>query len=226
MPRRPAPETPRAVAYFDGQNLFKTAQHLFGHATPNYDVVALSRLVCAMRGWELAGVRFYTGIPRDEKSEVARVLGIQTAPHGAARRENRRAGIALPPDPGRRRTGREKGVDVRIAVDIIRGALHKEYDVALVFSQDQDLSEAAKEIPVIAREQGRWIRIASAFPHKKAKSKREKKAVRGVNNTEWIKITRADYDACLDPRDHFSRPKKSARSVRSSRSVPPRREAA
>ena len=42
--------------------------------------------------------------------------------------------------------GSEKGIDVRIALDVIRLAVGNEYDVAVVFSQDQDLSEAADEI--------------------------------------------------------------------------------
>ena len=41
-------------------------------------------------------------------------------------------------------TGEEKGIDVRIALDVIRMAHGREYDVALVFSQDQDLSEVAE----------------------------------------------------------------------------------
>ncbi|MDE0394028.1 MAG: hypothetical protein OYK82_04530 [Gammaproteobacteria bacterium] len=44
-------------------------------------------------------------------------------------------------------TGEEKGIDERIAL-----AHRNEYEVALVFSQDQDLSEAAEEIRAIARE--------------------------------------------------------------------------
>jgi uncharacterized LabA/DUF88 family protein len=38
--------------------------------------------------------------------------------------------------------GEEKGMDVRLAVDVVRMAREKLYDVALIFSQDQDLSEA------------------------------------------------------------------------------------
>ena len=49
----------------------------------------------------------------------------------------------------------EKGVDVRIAIDVIRMAHHQEYDVALIFSQDQDLSEVADEVKSISRQQSR-----------------------------------------------------------------------
>jgi uncharacterized LabA/DUF88 family protein len=44
--------------------------------------------------------------------------------------------------------GEEKGIDVRMAIDIIRMAHRKEFDVALIFSQDQDLSEVAAELPM------------------------------------------------------------------------------
>ena len=91
----------------------------------------------------------------------------------------------------------EKGVDVRIALDIIRTAHRAEYDVALVFSQDQDLSEAADEVRVISREQNRWLKIASAFPVSAASSNR-----RGINSTDWIRIDRATYDGCRDARDY------------------------
>jgi uncharacterized LabA/DUF88 family protein len=40
--------------------------------------------------------------------------------------------------------GEEKGIDVRNAIDVIRMAHRAEYDIAILFSQDQDLSEVAK----------------------------------------------------------------------------------
>ena len=93
--------------------------------------------------------------------------------------------------------GEEKGIDVRIAVDVIRMAHRREYDVALVFSQDQDLSEVAEEIRVIAREQSRWIKIACAYPLSPTTRNR-----RGIQKTDWIAIEKATYDACLDRRDY------------------------
>jgi uncharacterized LabA/DUF88 family protein len=64
----------------------------------------------------------------------------------------------------RREVAEEKGIDVRIAIDLMRFALKDRYDVGLIFSQDQDLSEAAKEVRQISIEQKRWIKIVSAFP--------------------------------------------------------------
>ncbi|MGH9792813.1 MAG: NYN domain-containing protein, partial [Candidatus Acidiferrales bacterium] len=94
--------------------------------------------------------------------------------------------------------GEEKGVDVRIALDVIRMAHRNIFDVALLLSQDQDLSEVSEEIRQMAREQNRWIKIASAFPFSATTRNR-----RGINKTDWIRIDRTTYDACLDRRNYW-----------------------
>ena len=48
----------------------------------------------------------------------------------------------------------EKGIDVRLALDVVPMARENLYDVALIFSQDQDLSEAADEVKAISVQQG------------------------------------------------------------------------
>ncbi len=93
--------------------------------------------------------------------------------------------------------GEEKGIDVRLALDVIRLAHRRAYDVAVVLSQDQDLAEVADEIRVIAREQDHWIKIACAFPASPTSRNR-----RGIDRTDWIRIERAAYDGCLDRRDY------------------------
>jgi uncharacterized LabA/DUF88 family protein len=94
-------------------------------------------------------------------------------------------------------TAEEKGIDVRIALDVIAGARSRLFDVAIIFSQDQDLAEVASEIRTIARDQDRWIKIASAFPNSPTARNQ-----RGINNTDWIRIDRATYDRCIDQRDY------------------------
>jgi len=76
-------------------------------------------------------------------------------------------------------------------------AHHNEYDIALLFSQDQDLSEVASEIRTIAREQNRWIKVACAFPLIPTNRNR-----RGIEKADWVPIDRAIYDRCLDRRDY------------------------
>ena len=208
MPSEPA--TKRAVAYFDGQNLFHAAKAAFGYTYPNYDVLKLAQVISQRRGWNLIQVRFYTGVP--DEQDNPRWHYFWTSKLAAMARQGvevysrslryRNQTIELP--GGRKHTflvGGEKGIDIRIALDVIRMALRDEYDIALVFSQDQDLSEVADELRDIARGQGRWIKIASVFPSSPAVRNR-----RGIDKTDWIPIDRATYEACIDTRDY--RPKR------------------
>lgn len=92
---------------------------------------------------------------------------------------------------------REKGIDLRLGLDVVRLARNRDLDVAVVFSQDQDLAEVAREVRDIARSQGRWLKIVSAFPHGDRAT-----SARGIDRTDWFRMDRAFYDACLDPRDY------------------------
>ncbi len=76
-------------------------------------------------------------------------------------------------------------------------AHRRDHDVALVFSQDQNLSEVAEEIRIIAKQQRRWIKIASAFPHGPATRNR-----RGMNKNRLDQDRPALYDQCLDRQDY------------------------
>jgi uncharacterized LabA/DUF88 family protein len=204
------PSAKRAVAFFDGQNLFHAAKAAFGYTHPNYDPLALAQAVCAARGWTLAQARFYTGVPdatdnafwnhfwSAKLAQLGRV-GVYTFSRPLRYRNQ----LVRLPDGSERTVlvGQEKGVDVRLAIDIVRLAHRRAYDVALVFSQDQDLSEVADEIRLIAREQDRWIKIASAFPVSPTIRNR-----RGIQKTDWVSFDRAVYDACLDPRDYRPKP--------------------
>ena len=90
----------------------------------------------------------------------------------------------------------EKGIDVRIALDVVRAVLAGSCDVVLLFSQDQDFAELADEVRAIARERQRWIRIASAYPVGPGT-----RNARGVERTDWIPIDRATYEACMETRE-------------------------
>jgi uncharacterized LabA/DUF88 family protein len=202
------PSLKRAITFLDGQNLFHSVKEAFGYTYPNYDVVALSKTICRLQDWDLRQIRFYTGVPDQTDDAFWHAFWnhklAMMGRHGvhifsrSLRYRNRR--IRLP--DGMQYTftaGEEKGIDVRIAIDVIRMAHSRDYDVAVIFSQDQDLSEVADEVRVIAREQNRWIKVASAFPVSPVVRK-----IRGINKTDWIRIDRATYDSCIDPRDYRS----------------------
>jgi hypothetical protein len=98
-------------------------------------------------------------------------------------------------------TPQEKGADVRLALDVVNLARTKQFDVGIIFSQDQDFAEVVQEVRAIAKEQDRWIKLASAFP-----SGEYATSDRGIAGTDWFKIDQALYDTCLDSYDY--RPKK------------------
>ena len=206
------PSAKRTIAFVDGQNLFYAAKHAFGYTYPNYDPLALARAVSGAQDWQLDRVQFYTGLPRIEDNPVwnhfwtAKLARMgKRGIHTFSRHLRYRNQTVLLPH-GKATTvlvGQEKGVDIRIALDIVRMARQKSYDVALVFSQDQDLSEVADEVRRISEEQGRWIKVACAYPISPTYDNR-----RGIDRTDWIKIDRAAYDKCLDPNDYRPKPKR------------------
>jgi uncharacterized LabA/DUF88 family protein len=202
----PEPATKRAVTFIDGQNLYHAARETFGYFFPNYDVLKLARRTCEHSGWILSEVRFYTGFPdaRDDaqwnKFWSKKLLAIHRQGVNVFSRPLRYRDKKIKLTGGTMlttRVGEEKGIDVRIAIDIIRLAHRNAYDVAVLFSQDQDLSEAAKEVRVISREQRRWIKMACAFPYAEGCPN-----PRGVNDTDWLQIDRTAYDECIDSFDY------------------------
>jgi uncharacterized LabA/DUF88 family protein len=207
------PAIKRVVAFVDGQNLFYAAKTAFGYTHPNYDPKALAAQLCQIQGWQFVQVRFYTGFPSADDNAFwnhfwqAKLLQLtRDGVHAFSRPLRYRLQTIHLPDGTTHSAvvGQEKGVDVRLAIDVISLAHQQTYDVALVFSQDQDLSEVADEIRKIAVQQGRWIKMASAFPFSPASPNR-----RGINGTDWLKIDRATYDGCIDTRDY--RPKGKAK---------------
>lgn len=200
------PSVKRAIAFFDGQNLFHAAKAAFGFTHPNYDPLALAGHVCSGQGWTLVGTRFYTGVPDAADNPrwsgfwAAKLLSLSRRGIQVFSRPLRYRNKTVTAPDGRTLSvlvGEEKGIDVRIALDVIGCAIAGACDVALIFSQDQDLSEVADEIRAIARQQQRWIKIASAFPVSPTSRNR-----RGIHKTDWIRIERAEYEACLNPDDH------------------------
>jgi len=205
------PKPVRVHAYFDGQNLYRCTKTAFGYTYPNFDPKKLALRVCLEQaGWVLNAVHFYTGVPRHNDNPFwchfwhQKLRGLRRQPnvHVFSRTLRYREKTIKLDNGGTLRTtiGQEKGIDVRIAIDIIRHAQKRVFDAALVFSQDQDLSEVAKEIRAISDEQDRWIKIASTFPKGSPAANS-----RGINGTDWLPFDKSLYDQCLDLRDYRPR---------------------
>jgi uncharacterized LabA/DUF88 family protein len=207
---RKQPDTCRVHTFFDGQNLFKTAEKAFGFRFPNYDPIKLSNAVVALQPARvLEGVHFYTGIHDARENRLwyyfwnNKLNALQRRGVHVVQRVLKYSEQPVEYAPGqfrKVRVGREKGIDVRIALDLVRLARQKKYDVAVIFSQDQDLAEGVTEVKEISREFEHWIRIECAFPAGTSKASR-----RGINGTAWHIIDRALYERCIDTTDY--RPK-------------------
>lgn len=197
----------KAIVFVDGQNLYRSAKDAFGYHFPNYDIKALSEMVCRSQGLNLSEVYFYTGVPDTQDVPLWHNFWSKKLSYMG------RVGIKIFSRPLRYHNeefqcpsckkeytslvGHEKGVDVRIALDVIRLAHERRYDVAIIFSQDQDLSEVADEVRRISKEQHHLLKIFSAFPVSPTS-----RNLRGINKTEWIKIDKQAYDACIDQNDY------------------------
>jgi len=197
----------RVITFFDGQNLYHSVKKVFGYYYPNYNIQKLSQLICNQNDWRLIESRFYTGIPKNKDNNFWH--SFWNLKLGSMRRKKDifvysrslryiYKNIQYPNGQEEKiLVGDEKGIDVRIAIDIIRLAHKNKYDIALIFSQDQDLSEVSEEIREIAREQNRFIKLISCFP--KGKNQR------GINKTDWFAFDKDFYDQCLDARNYLKK---------------------
>ncbi len=205
------PTLKRVHAFFDGQNVFYAAKNAFGYTWPNHDPIRLGASICHSQGWELQKTYYYTGYPSGQDdpfwnhfwtAKLAHLgkVGVQTFSRPLKYRNQT---VHLP--GGGTTTvlvGSEKGIDVRLALDVVSAVRANLCDVALIFSQDQDLSEVADEVRAISKEQNRWIKIACVFPVSPTYSN-----TRGINGTDWIKIDRQTFDKCIAPKDYRPKPK-------------------
>ena len=146
----------RVVCFVDLGNVYSHFRDTFGSG--KYNVSKLCHEVKGRRR-KLSAIRCY-GAPRPQgatPAERERYAGQQR--FFAALRRNPRVSLHLgrfqvDPDTG---TLREKGVDVKLAVDLVRLAIEDAYDVAVLLSGDGDLVTALE----VARQRcGRRVEVA------------------------------------------------------------------
>jgi len=187
----PEPAVKRVVAYFDGRNLRKSARSAFGDREyENIHPLKLARLICARQGWQLENVNFYIGVP----GKGRKVAG-ETRQDWLDRANLwKNEGVTvytrdLACD------NREKGIDVRIALDVARHMQTGEFDIALIFSQDQDFREVVDEVHRVASEERRWLKVASAYP-----ARVQDKNCRGIDGADVdVPLDRGTVARCLEP---------------------------
>lgn len=163
----------RVVVFVDWQNVFSRARALF-HGQRRHvravdgqiDPVELADLICrrgsSISPRELADVRVYCGVAdqhEDPKMFQARANQVAAWERQGVTAITRRLQYLTDPRT-RRRVAREKGIDVALAVDVVKMAIREEYDVGVVFSADTDLRPAlefvAQEYPSLRVEVAAW----------------------------------------------------------------------
>lgn len=186
----------RSIVFVDGQNLYHLAKHVWGpggpYEHPSYDVQQLAQaLVDLAPGRTLVNTHFYTGVPDAVARPGLNRFWTNKLRHLRNQGVKVYRGVV---NVG----GQEKGVDVSLALDLVKATYEQRYDLAIIVSQDSDFGPAVRLAKEIAKDQSRGVAFESAFPFQLGRV-----SARGVPGTKWVRIDRAMYDACQDPRSYI-----------------------
>jgi hypothetical protein len=194
----------KTIVFMDGQNIYHLAKNAWApsppqgwspYSFPSYDVEKLANiLVTRSSGRILQQIRFYTGVPESSRSALWHGFWSNKLRHIGNQGIYIYRGRINP-------SGQEKGVDVSLAIDLIKLTYEMAYDVALIVSQDCDFGPAVKLAKEIARGQHRTLIFESAFPCEATQHPWYRRQ-RGVPGTQWSYIDKLTYDACYDPREY------------------------
>lgn len=137
----------KCFVFIDGSNFYRGAKKLIDDASVSllkFDYSKFNEFLC--EDDKLVGARYYIGAIKrssDEKSEI--LYANQQKLIAWLQKHNMPTvlGTIIKHPDG---TFHEKGVDVRIAVEMIRMARLKQYDKAILISSDTDLVPAIEEV--------------------------------------------------------------------------------
>ncbi len=139
------------MIFVDGANLYSCVEQAFGVTRMDFAKVRDE----LARGRDLVRMYYYNA-PLPEQGEMAEKARSQKKFFAALKFLDSvevRLGKLVRQDSGEYR---QKGVDVRLALDVARYALLDRYDVAVVVSGDSDVVEAV----MVAKDQGKRVEIA------------------------------------------------------------------
>lgn len=144
----------RVAVYFDGSNFyFKMRSPKIGLVNlTKFDYRALAKWLARDR--EVVSCRYYVGVVRSEldniKGQAMRKEQQKLFAHLSSKNQDFviKRGYLMNNDG----VYHEKGVDVKLAVDLLVGAYENIYDVAIMISSDTDLIPAIKKIKHLGKE--------------------------------------------------------------------------
>ena len=195
----------RTIVFIDGQNLFKSANEEFGllDKFPPYDPALIGINACKhvnkkefketlkIKEHEKlvhTQTRFYSGIPDPNKSdwhshlydrwqELIHKMEIDGVSYFTPELQYIKINGS-----SNKYTVAEKGVDMRIGLDLVQLSYEKKYDVAIIFSKDSDFIEAVKSVKQVAGNQKRVIRTVSCVP---LTNNSKRNGWWGIRGTKW-----------------------------------------
>ena len=198
----------RIIVFVDAQNFYRNARRAFFddaidlYRVGQFHLRALGSLLCSRdTGRSLAAVRLYTGRPDAYLQPAAYRANVQQCQaweqagcYVFARQL--RYPYGWPDNAGGQRP-QEKGIDVRMALDLALLAYRGEYDVAIVCSGDTDLLPAVEE--VLDAEGSALVEVAGW----RSEHYRQRLSIEGRNLwCHWL--TRQDYERVRDDTDYTS----------------------
>lgn len=159
----------RVIVFIDGWNLHRGCERAFGGHGPVHPVL-LGRRLAGRR--TLSAVRYYIGVPdsrvekenaafRTRQLEFMAKTGVQVFPKNLRYRHEWKFNKWNLPDPRRHegktrttevtsmRQGREKGVDVELALSAFHAAHDQSAEVIIIVSADSDLDLVPQQIEML-----------------------------------------------------------------------------
>lgn len=177
------PDPNRVIVFIDGQNTYMRISECFpGLPKPGrYDVIRLAECVTHLApDRTLVGIRYYTGIqhsgrePEAYRGRSKFISTLESAGVVVKRHTMKYADdwvldkVQPVPNPCCQarfkylNRGREKGIDILLALDLVLMANVREYDTAIVVSQDTDIDVAVHAAQELA--DGKfYLSIENAF---------------------------------------------------------------
>jgi uncharacterized LabA/DUF88 family protein len=203
--------------FIDGQNFYLSAKRAFGLRYPDFDIPALGRYLSARMGQGDGPdpvIRFYVGMPVARYSPhwtnfwTNKLNAAQEAGVSVTTRDLRYLTETDPAAPGGVRvlSVREKGIDLRIALDVMAAARNPDCGNILIVSRDQDFREVVEDVTMFCAFNDREVGLWSAFPEVRGAPSLN----RGVDGTRELSISWSDYKGLRDPTDYRVAPVREA----------------
>jgi uncharacterized LabA/DUF88 family protein len=187
-----------AQVFIDGQNFFKALEAAWSRSYSDYDPMLLARLLATRLNCDMPDVHFYTGLPSAEYHPRLNDFWLRKADL----MERDGVNVTLRPlrymrGPDGRIGAREKGIDTRMSLDMLKVSAKPGVAKIIILSLDQDLCEAVSDIHALAAEQGRKMDITTVFPEFPPQKGRFCRPIRG---TRAFTLRERDYYLCRDQR--------------------------